>query len=418
MQGPHRIGGASWWLRDGARPEVVRPALERVMAAFARGDLIDRKTGRRKALYELRLEGPPGHEGEAPADHLLKHNRYLGAASLRRRLRGSKARTELARAERLQSRGLATPVPLAAGETLRAGRLEACWLLMPIEPGVRDLRGHWEGAPLPADERRGLAEALGHLSRQALAAGLFQDDFAPNNILIRPGVVPELLMIDFERAKVLRRVGRDRAVRMLAKLQREMVGASSADQLRFLEAFAGDEARRWWRELAAQAPKLLARDLAHLQRTLARPGRRFEPFLEGPRQGWRRRAPEPSDPIRRELSAGDAQRGREIFASAILLARRGLAPMPAAFWTEAGKAEIVWERPAGCAPGEAASSARRTLLRRLLALGELTGSHEEGQTLAAATRFGEPSALWVAPERLRITGRPGSAATRSRWLDR
>ena len=57
MQGPHRIGGASWWLRDGARPEALRPALERLMAAFARGDLTNRKTGRRKALYGLRLEG-------------------------------------------------------------------------------------------------------------------------------------------------------------------------------------------------------------------------------------------------------------------------------------------------------------------------------------------------------------------------
>ena len=416
VQGPYRIGGTTWWLADRADPTTTRATLERVMAAVSRGDLADRKSGRRKALYEVQLAGPPGHEGEAPADHLLKHNRYQGAAALRRRLRGSKARTELARAERLAGRGLPTPVPLAAGETVRAGRLTACWLLMPIEPGVLDLRAHWEGPALPPAERRGLAEALGDLSRRALAAGLFQDDFAPNNVLVRPGVVPELLMIDFERARVSRRVKHNQAVRMMAKLQREMVGASAADQLRFLEAFAGGEARLWWRELADQAPKLLARDLAHLQRTLARPGRRFEPFREGSRRGWRRRSAVPGDVIQRELPAHEARRGREIFACAVLLDRRGLGPRPLAFWTEAEKARILWEQPVGAA-GEAPEKPRRTLQRRLLAIAGLAGHPEAGQTLAAPSRFAESGALWLAPERLRITGNAAAPSARARWLD-
>ena len=94
----------------------------------------------------------------------------------------------------------------------------------------------WREAP--ARERHALVTAFGALSRQVHDAGVFQDDFAPNNFLVRRGVAPQLFMIDFERARL--RTGNDEAARcfMLAKIDRVLAGAPVGDRMRFLYAYA------------------------------------------------------------------------------------------------------------------------------------------------------------------------------------
>ena len=414
MHGPYLIGSARWWLRDGADLATHRRGIERVQAALSSGVLVDRKSGRRKGLFDLRLEGPAGSEAAAPADHLLKRNAYAGLARLRRRLRGSKARLELQRAEDAAGRGVPTPIPLAAGELIRNGLLDHCLLLMPIVPGATDLRAVWEGGRLAPAERRDLIQTFGRFTRDFLESGLFQDDFAPNNVLIRRGTPPELWVIDFERAELRANVSPGDRARMLAKLQREMVGSTWCDELRFLHCFAGNDRDTWLRRVGNAAASLLARDLAHLERTLRRSGRRYAPVRDGLFRGWMRREVPLSllqrsrdaadDPVeRRDLPPLAPSAARRVFATAILLGRRGIGPRPDALWTSRDRACLLYD-PATAAHGTPNTSARRALLRRLLALARLETSPQPGELGLATGPSGRVTAAWLAPERLLITG--------------
>lgn len=424
MHGPYEVRGRPWWLADGVQLADARDAIGRTLDALESGRLANHKSGRRKGLFHVRLAGPGGSEADEPFDHLLKRNGYRGVAAWRRRWSGSKARQELARAERLAARGLPTPIPMAAGEERAGGRLRGCWLLVPRLEGAVDLRTLWEAGGLAPTERRALATALGQLARRATDAGLFQDDFAPNNVLIRRGVPPELVMIDFERAEILERVPPPKLWRSLAKLDREMVGASRSDRLRFLTAFAGEERRTAWAALAAEAPRLLARDLEHLARTLRRPGRRFVPVRDG--DGWsglarrdleletliaEREEPHPAGPVRTMPPLDEAE-ARRVFATAILLARRGLGPAPRALWRHATGARLQFEGPRG-EPAPPAS--RRALLRRLTGLAEITGPPEP----AAIVQLGQPEgrAGFVQPDRVVIRGKACEPATARAWID-
>ncbi|MCP3983060.1 MAG: hypothetical protein GY723_01650 [bacterium] len=414
MHGPYRIQGAQWWLRDTADLEATRAQIERAQSALRSDNLVDRKSGRRKGLFDLCLAGSVGSEASLPADHLLKRNTYTGLARLRRGIRGSKARVELMRAEEAASRGIPTPIPLAAGEVVRAGLLDHCLLLMPILEGATDLRARWEGDPLAPAERRELAAAFGRFTQQLVEAGLFQDDFAPNNVLIRPGTPPQLWAIDFERAELRQKVSPSETARMLAKLQREMVGTNRGDEIRFLQSFAGRDASLWTRRVSAEAPKLLARDLAHLERTLRRTGRRFAPQRDGAFHGWvrkevplsalkRSRDASGSPDGRRELPPLPASTGRRIFATATLLARRGLGPRPDALWTSRDRTCLLYD-PATCTPGSPTSPAARALLRRLLGLARLEGGPRPGDLGLASRTTNRSIATWLAPERVQISG--------------
>ena len=54
-----------------------------------------------------------------------------------------------------------------------------------------DLRRLWLEESSPPRERHALVTAFGALSRQVHDAGVFQDDFAPNNFLVRRGLTPD-----------------------------------------------------------------------------------------------------------------------------------------------------------------------------------------------------------------------------------
>jgi hypothetical protein len=381
------VGGLRWWLAPGVAPGAATPAIEAALAALAAG-AEDRKRGRRKSLYRLDLGGA----GEP--DHLLKVNRYAG------RRRRSKARHELEIAAALSARGLPAPVPLAAGERRRGGRLEVCYLLVPILPGVHDLREELARPPRPA-RRRALDRALGALARRLHQAGLHQDDFQPNNFLVRwRGDAPELFVIDFERARLRRRVPDRLRRRALAKLEREAGRAPATRRLRFLHAYCGDDARaarRWWRALEDEAATLARRDAAHLFRNATRPGRRFEavrlpghrgvalPGLDPGR--LERAARRGADAAAAVVGAPDAaawsvrldaagvRHARRALARALVLAARGLAPRPLAVLCGEREAVLLLERRERvlqafeARPNASREAAWRVLERRLDAYG-------------------------------------------------
>lgn len=414
MNGPFDCAGLRWWLPEGAVPDDALRRIAAAEAALAAG-APPLKHGRRKSGYRLAL---PGED----TGFLLKVNRYpVGRGEARRRV--SKARRELARAERIHARGIATPLPVAAGERVTDGRIEACHLLVALLPGANDLRQHLaHDAGSPAERRR-LAEAFGRFAREIHEAGLVQDDFQPNNFLVRmsPGGDPELWAIDFERARVLpfgRSVPRRARLRALAKLERELHGVPASQQMRFLRAYAGGEratARALSHRLARAVVRLARRDLAHLRRS-ARPGRRFAPLPGGAglaRPGLAPARLEPGEGTRIvPLSRPGARHARTQLARALLLAARGLAPVPRA---------VVWEPPSprlvfAAGPRSSAlvdPAARRVLARRLARYGRLLRPLEERDLDWAVDGTGRGIARLVATEawdvRPRFGGRGGSA---------
>jgi tRNA A-37 threonylcarbamoyl transferase component Bud32 len=312
---PLALAGVRWWMGPGMDAERLRALVEAASAAMAAGAL-DRKGSRRKESFLLALEG-------RTPDYLLKVNHY-GSLAPWRRLRRSKARAELARATALAARGIATPIPVAAGELRSKGLLERCYGLVRWLPDATDLLRVWTEARDGAASRRAWTRELGALVRRMHDAGVHQEDLAPNNFLWSENREPPLLAIDFERTRVGGRVAARARVFALAKLDRHFAGAPASARMRFLLAYANgsrEEARRWWRDVAAFAPRLLRRDLAHWQRTAARPGRRFDVIeLNAAGVAWRgfSRRGAPVERLRAQLATGVSSAPMRIAETALL----------------------------------------------------------------------------------------------------
>ena len=301
-----------------------------------------------------------------------------------------------------------------------------------------DLRRLWSDPALAVGERRRLATSLGEIVRRAHAAGLYQDDLAPNNVLVSGGGSDGLRLVDFERARLRQRVGVRARRRMLAKLARAAVAVPAAQRLRFLRAYAGDsrEARRWWERLRAEAPRLARRDYTRLRRIATRDGRRFERIQVGVWQGFARRgadlglafarvtsgSPPAAGAARVEVESGlwrvvyrrlPAGHLRRLWARANTLAARGLAPVPLAIVSDHQRTLLIVEPSAGARPlvrlacDAAERRAAARLLVELAGLGEL---HEELAPEALAlvrTGAARLRAQLVTPHAFRFGGRSG-----------
>lgn len=370
MGRPFDVGGVRWWHADGADRAAAQLAARRALEALAAGHARNLKAGRRKELYHLALLRP----GEP--DHLLKVNHYPAAAGVRRRLLGSKARRELRLAEAIARRGIATPVPLAAGERRRSGRVVTCYLLVPFLRDVRDLRAVAATAGRSAAQRRELARAFGAFARRVHDAGVWQGDFQPNNFLLGPRGASDLLLVDYERVRLRRALAPRARAAMLAKLERELGAAPLAERARFVRAYAGGDrarARECWSAVASEVSALAARDAARLARVAAGRGRRFAPIAAA---GWRgvRDSRTDAEALAGELDAllgaggpppvqgfslraghdhfalrfASAERGggHRALALALVLWRRGrLAPEPLALLERGGDAVLVFAGP-------------------------------------------------------------------------
>lgn len=396
MKGPFERLGIRWWIAEGQEVARVLNLARDAVAQVRSGALANQKDGRRKELYDF--------AGEDGALYLLKSTRYAGAARWRRRLTGSKARQELRSAEAVAAREVPTPVPLAAGEELHRGRLVRCWNLIPRLPGVIDLRvGLREGGLDPAQRRR-LAGPLGAFAAKIHAAGIDQDDFSPNNFLVRPGDPPELWMIDFERTRLGRALDPGRRAANLAKLARELTRSPRTERVRFLRGYAPGRESEWWTRIDRAARERAAADRERLRRTCLGEGRRFARIQQDGVRGHRR-GDDPGPPLSQDLAA--VARAPEIrdgvlcvplgsagepvhWVSANLLFLRELAPRPVAYWQGSEGACLAYAAEAGLRLEAAATTgeergAVRTLRRHLDAIGVCT----EAGTRAGPLVFGQ-----------------------------
>jgi tRNA A-37 threonylcarbamoyl transferase component Bud32 len=435
------VGEIRWWLGPGVAPARARPILEGALRQIEAG-AVNLRSGRRKELYRLAIER------ETP-DYLLKVNRYERGAGRIRRLRRSKARRELAVAEALGARGIDTPLPFAAGEARSGNRLICCYLLIPLLDAARDLMESWSQTGIPRAERASWATALGALSAKLHDAGLLQEDFAPNNFLLQRGDPPRILPIDFERARIRRAVGAGARSRMLAKLDRHLAGASAANRMRFLIAYAGGDrsaARRWWRRLPRASARLAALDLARLRRTGSADGRRFRNAAWGEWNGWavrsapelalaesRTTGPDSADPpetlallveadgfLWRASGPASRRRARNVWAAALMLwGRGGLVPRPVACLTRGDEMRLwlardpVSQTLLECCDSGEAQRAAVVLVDRLLALGRLDRWLSTRKIALARRPDGSLSAQLLDPTAFR-TARPARRRRRER----
>jgi hypothetical protein len=428
---PIEIGGVRWWLEASADAGSTARLVEKALDTLRRGEAVNLKLGWRKQLYPLHLTGR-----DSP-DHLLKVYVYPPSVALLRILRPSKSRRELHRAAAVVAHGLPAPLPLAAGEERRGGCLRRCFLLMPILEGVTDLRRLWFEWDLSPAERRRLATAFGDFSRRIHDAGFQQDDYAPNNFLVRPGTPPGFLTIDFERARLVRRLSLPQRRWMLTKFDRAMIGCTVSDRMRFLRAYAGgsrSEARRWWRRIEAFSPRLARRDFRRMRRNCVEVGRHFKRVSVGEWRGYARRdarlkaVGDPARPVAGR-AAGEARvvacpdrwrveygpvgrrARRQIWTVANTLWQWGrLVPKPLAIVSQRGRTAIFLERAGGDRllsevedPGEARGPLR-VLIDRLAAVAEIDPPLAPGEIGLARSGGAPARAVLLAPHKIRFHG--------------
>jgi hypothetical protein len=285
--------------------------------------------------------------------------------------------------------------------------LDACFLLVAIVPGARDLRDVWNDPAVPPATRRALTRELGSLARALGDAGLYQPDFAPNNFLVRPGPAPTILPIDFERARWVAAPSAAKRIGALAKLERHAGQATRAERLRLVTAYAGsrEAARRAWREIEGGTITLLERDRSRLLRRATRESRRFRCLERDGWSGWALRDAEFDSSWEGDTAAaclksgspyaaigpwlvcrepGRNRSGAEIWALSQALAIRGLGPRAVAWLERGDERRLIFARSDARAVREADLPLLSVLYGRLRALGTLANVHPKGIVISQA----------------------------------
>ncbi len=257
-----------WWVYGSATPKLDALMADPDAVLAGPGILARELTGRKRFF---RIDGQAGE----PALYVKVFALPRGLKRLRYFLLPSKARRERAIARRIARLGFEVAGPVAVGERRRLGVLECSYSVVP-EIDARDLVRLLRGDALSSGERRELLERFGALARRLHDAGVDQDDFAPNNFLMRPD--GSFVLIDFERCNVRRGpLGASRWTQ-LAKLHRRDLGVSRSDRLRLLRAYLGEasgrgERRAAWQRIWPEYRRIRRHDARHAEASAFHEGR-------------------------------------------------------------------------------------------------------------------------------------------------
>lgn len=187
----------------------------------------------------------------------------IAVASLGRR---SPAQAAWEAAQALRARAFATPDVVAAIEFRSAGLLRRSFFVTREVPDAMTadvyLQAILRDQPPPrrGRARRALARVLGDLFRRLHTAGVYHADLKDVNVLIQDAgdEPPRCVLLDLERVRIGRRVGRRRRLKNLVQLARTLGRyASASDRTRFLHAYLGDDGsdrrtRRAWARAVAR----------------------------------------------------------------------------------------------------------------------------------------------------------------------
>ena len=245
-----------WWV-DGERTPLLEALMSEPGRVLEGPGSLARESAGRKRFYRVERAGER-------ALYVKVFTVAPGPTRWRYFLRRSKARRERAIARRIERLGLAVARPVAVGEERRFGLLQRSFSVS-RDLGARDLRAVLEGMRTEGLARRALLERFAVFARKLHDTGVDQDDFSPNNFLVRDD--GSFVLIDFERARVRRGPLRARAWTQLAKLHRRDFGISRTDRLRFLRAYLGsrgsagrEERRAAWQRIWPEFRRIRRRD--------------------------------------------------------------------------------------------------------------------------------------------------------------
>jgi len=245
-----------WWV-DGERTPLLEALMSEPGRVLEGPGSLARESAGRKRFYRVERAGER-------ALYVKVFTVAPGPTRWRYFLRRSKARRERAIARRIERLGLAVARPVAVGEERRFGLLQRSFSVS-RDLGARDLRAVLEGMRTEGLARRALLERFAVFARKLHDTGVDQDDFSPNNFLVRDD--GSFVLIDFERARVRRGPLGARAWTQLAKLHRRDFGISRTDRLRFLRAYLGsrgsagrEERRAAWQRIWPEFRRIRRRD--------------------------------------------------------------------------------------------------------------------------------------------------------------
>ncbi len=203
----------------------------------------------RNYLYTARLTS-----GLVSAEVVVKQFRNLGPARVtERRLRGSKASRGWAVAKELVRLGIPTPRPLVLAESDRpdgpsffvAERLTGAH---EVRHFFRRLAGAADAGVFPDVERGPFLAHLGRLARRLHDGGVWYRDLSMGNVLAsdRGEALPELSLVDFNRARIGQSLGLWRRTRDICRFPI----VERADCAAFLGGYWGEvptpTSPRWW----------------------------------------------------------------------------------------------------------------------------------------------------------------------------
>ena len=229
-----------------------------------------RKQTTYKSIYTLRF--PSGDAGTLCVVKKYTSGSFIKTA--KEIFRPSKAFHEFQTAISISGKDIPTPAPLLVAELISYGRVSESLLITQFIADAYELKDflmNRQGEVTPAQlmrKRRETVEAFGRLTAKIFNAGIYQDDYALNNFILKQGGVgTEIYFIDFERVEIKDRLSEQEKTKLLTKLNRVGCEVTIKDRLRFLRSYlkedtgANKDLKQYARELQRTTLAMLKRDL-------------------------------------------------------------------------------------------------------------------------------------------------------------
>ena len=229
-----------------------------------------RKQTTYKSIYTLRF--PSGDAGTLCVVKKYTSGSFIKTA--KEIFRPSKAFHEFQTAISISGKDIPTPAPLLVAELISYGRVSESLLITQFINDAYDLkdflmnRQDAVSSSYSMKERRETVETLGRLTAKIFNAGIYQDDYALNNFILKQsGGGTEIYFIDFERVEIKDRLSEQEKTKLLTKLNRVGCEVTIKDRLRFLRSYlkedtgANKDLKQYARELQRATLAMLKHDL-------------------------------------------------------------------------------------------------------------------------------------------------------------
>ncbi len=206
--------------------------------------------------------------------YLVKIYFYPGLQPLKYVLKRSKAKSEYTLAKEISKRGITTIVPEDTADIRKLGFLQKSIILTSQIPDCLNL----EEFIFQIDDqdvilKRQIIQEYAKLVQLIHNQGIYQEDFAPYNILYQKKQNDEfqLYFLDLEKIRIGKELSFREKIRNLAKINREAKVLKKAkklkntDQIRFLKTYLGsgtekEEFKEWIRKIEKEEQDIFLRD--------------------------------------------------------------------------------------------------------------------------------------------------------------